>query len=299
MLDEQGVVIYSNPATEAAFGIPTEAALATSGLNYVHPDDRDRLVLRLAQLVKSPGTSMTDTLRFVSATGEVRVLESPYATNYLYDAAVDGIVINTRDITEHEQYLRALEASFDSLTVALANTVKLHDPYTAGHQREVAKIATAIARELALPEDDIKGIQVAATLHDCGKIAIPAELLAKPGRLSTAEFEIIKMHSQAGADIVADVAFPWPVAEMIRQHHERLDGSGYPNGLVGDAILMGSRILTVADVVSAMSGHRPYRPALGLDVALAELEANSRRLYDPTVVDACLRLFRKQRLRLG
>jgi len=140
---------------------------------------------------------------------------------------------------------------------------------------------------------------VAATLHDCGKISIPAEILVKPGRLSAAEFEIIKTHAQAGANIVADVAFPWPVAEMILQHHERLDGSGYPNGLMGSAILTGSRILAVADVVSAMSEHRPYRPARGLDAALAELEVNSGRLYDPKVVDAFAHLFREQRLQLG
>jgi len=298
VLDERGSVIYSNPATEAAFGIPSADAAGTSSLHYVHPDDRDRLVSRLAELVQSPGASMTDTIRFVSASGEVRALEA-IATNYLHESSVAGIVINARDVTERDGYVTALEASFDSLTLALANAVELRDPYTAGHQREVAKIATGIARELALPVNDRKGIEVAATLHDCGKISIPAEILVKPGRLSAAEFEIIKTHAQAGANIVADVAFPWPVAEMILQHHERLDGSGYPNGLMGSAILTGSRILAVADVVSAMSEHRPYRPARGLDAALAELEVNSGRLYDPKVVDACAHLFREQRLQLG
>jgi PAS domain S-box-containing protein len=291
VLDEQGDVTYSNPATEAAFGVPTEAVLGTSGLHYVHRDDRDRLVLRLAQLVQSPGASMTDTIRFVSATGEIRVLEA-IATNYLHEALVAGIVINARDITEHNRYMRALETSFGSLTVALANAVELRDPYTAGHQREVAKIAIAIARELALPEDDIKGIGVASTLHDCGKIAIPAEILAKPGRLSTAELEIIKMHSQAGADIVADVAFPWPVAEMIRQHHERLDGSGYPNGLVGKAILMGIELrvlqsideplrLVASELASGLTLREPHWAACFTEVGVACVFKEGQQLPHP------------------
>jgi len=177
---------------------------------------------------------MTDTLRFLSATDEVRVLEI-VATNWLQTASVGGIVINGRDVTERNEYVTKLKASFDAVTIAIANAVELRDPYTAGHQREVAGMATAIARELALAEDDVKGIEVASTIHDIGKIAVPAEILTRPGKLNPAEFEIVKTHSQAGADVVADVPFPWPVAEMILQHHERLDGSGYPNALKGSA----------------------------------------------------------------
>lgn len=174
--------------------------------------------------------------------------------------------------------------------------VELRDPYTAGHQREVAQLAGAIAREMALDEEDVKGIEVAATLHDIGKIAVPTAILNRPGRLSPPEFELIKAHSQTGSDIVADVPFPWPVAEMILQHHERLDGSGYPSGLSDGDILMGSRILAIADVVSAISSHRPYRPAMGLDQAIAEIETHSGQLYDRDAVDACVLLARAGRL---
>lgn len=186
----------------------------------------------------------------------------------------------------------------DAITIAVANIVELRDPYTAGHQREVAQIAGAIARELELSDDEVKGIEVASTLHDIGKHAIPTEILTRPGLLTLAEFEIVKTHAQAGHDIVVEVPFPWPVAEMILQHHERLDGSGYPRGLEDNDILTGSRVLAVADVISAMAGPRPYRPALGLDAAMAEIEANRGRLYDPIVVDTCVHLLREGHIQL-
>ncbi len=297
VLDEQAVVIYVNPAGSALFGVRAEEAVGRSAFQYIHPEDRARVIARQAELLGSPGASMTDTLRSLSAMEEVRVLEI-VATNCLQTASVAGIVINGRDVTERNEYVTKLKASFDAVTVAIANTVELRDPYTAGHLRQVAYIATEIARELGLADEDVKGIEVASTLHDIGKIAIPSEILSRPGRLSTAELEIVKTHPDAGYHIVVDISFPWPVAQMILQHHERLDGSGYPNGLVGDAILVGSRILAVADVISAMTEHRPYRPALGFDAAVAELEANSGRLYDPAIVNCCLRLFRDQRMPL-
>lgn len=178
------------------------------------------------------------------------------------------------------------------------NMVEFRDPYTAGHQREVAHIAMAISRLLGLDEDGVYGIEVASSLHDIGKTAVPNEILTWPGRLSLAQFEIIKTHSQVGHDIVAEIAFPWPVAEMILQHHERLDGSGYPRGLTGSDIPMSSRIVAVADVVSAMAGARPYRPALSVEFALAEIEAKRGVLFDPEAVDACLHLFREGLLQL-
>ncbi|MHB1913096.1 MAG: HD-GYP domain-containing protein [Acidimicrobiales bacterium] len=206
------------------------------------------------------------------------------------------IVMNGRDVTERNGYLTSLEASFGAITGAIANMVEMRDPYTAGHQREVAGLAGAIAREMGLDEEDVKGIEVAATLHDIGKIAVPSDILNRPGQLSRPEFELIKVHVQVGSDIVADVPFSWPVAEMILQHHERLDGSGYPNGLSGGDILLGSRIVAVADVISAMAAHRPYRAALGAGPALAEIEAHRGLLYDPAVVDTCMRLSRAERL---
>jgi PAS domain S-box-containing protein/putative nucleotidyltransferase with HDIG domain len=189
----------------------------------------------------------------------------------------------------------ALRNSMEATITALASTMELRDPYTAGHQRNVALLAAAIARDMGLSEHDIEGIRLAGVVHDVGKMSVPAEILSKPGKLTKIEFEFIKTHAQVGHDIVKGVVFPWPVAQTILQHHERLDGSGYPNGLKADAILIGARILAVADVVEAMTAHRPYRAALGLDAALAEVEAGKGTRYDAAAVDACRALFREGR----
>jgi len=177
---------------------------------------------------------------------------------------------------------------------ALASVTVIRDPYTAGHQQRVASLACAIAEEMGLDPDQVNGIRVAGTLHDIGKIAVPAEVLAKPGKLNELEFGFIKMHALTSYEILREIEFQWPVAEMVYQHHERCDGSGYPRGLKGDEILLGARILAVADVVEAMSSHRPYRPALELEAALEEVESGGGTLYDPEVCDACLRLFREK-----
>jgi len=155
-------------------------------------------------------------------------------------------------------------------------------------------VARAIATEMNLPIDRIDGIRMAAAIHDLGKISVPAEILSKPTKLTNLEFMLIKTHSQSGYDILKDIEFPWPVARIVLEHHERMNGSGYPNGLTGDNILMESRILAVADVVEAIASHRPYRPALGVDAALEEIEKNKGTLYDPEVVEVCLRLFREK-----
>ncbi|MBI2705808.1 MAG: HD domain-containing protein [Actinobacteria bacterium] len=200
------------------------------------------------------------------------------------------------------QELSCAEHRYRQLTLAtagaIAASVDARDPYTAGHQRRVAAISAAIGAELHLPDVDIEGIRLAASIHDIGKLGVPLELLACPRRLVPAEFELIKTHAQIGHDIVAGIEFPWPVADMIVQHHERLDGSGYPNGLTGDEIVVGARIIAVADTVEAMGSHRPFRPARGLDVALDEIKVNAGRLYDQSVASACDELFRSGRLQL-
>ena len=192
-----------------------------------------------------------------------------------------------------------LRRSMEATVQAIASTLEMRDPYTAGHQRDVAKLAVAIAREIAVPEDEIEGIYLAAIVHDVGKIRIPIDILSKPGALTRLEYEMIQTHSQVGHDIVRNVDFPWPVAQMILQHHERLDGSGYPAGLKGDEILPGARIITVADVVQAMSTRRPYRGPYGVAAALAEIERGRGRLYDPACVDACVKLFREKGFKLA
>jgi len=189
-----------------------------------------------------------------------------------------------------EKLLKSMESSINALAMAL----EMRDPYTAGHQRHVAELAEAIAREMNRSDDEIKGIYFTALIHDVGKIHVPAEILSKPGELSKTEFEIIKLHSQAGYDILKKIDFPWPIAEIAYQHHERLDGSGYPRGLKGEKILPQARIIAVADAVEAMLSHRPYRAALGVEKALEEIENDRTTLYDPEVVDACLKLFREK-----
>jgi HD-GYP domain-containing protein (c-di-GMP phosphodiesterase class II) len=177
---------------------------------------------------------------------------------------------------------------------AISSTVEMRDPYTAGHQRRVADLAAAIARQMGLEEERAHGIRLASTVHDLGKVHVPAEVLSKPGRLSELEFRFIQVHPQAGHDILKAIEFPWPIAQTVLQHHERLDGSGYPQGARGDAIILEARILAVADVVEAMASHRPYRPSLGLEAAFAEISDKRGVLFDPAVVDACLELFREQ-----
>ncbi|HEX7320634.1 MAG TPA: HD domain-containing phosphohydrolase [bacterium] len=190
--------------------------------------------------------------------------------------------------------LTKIENALEGTVMALTVTSEMRDPYTAGHQRRVTHLACAIAQDMGLPKDRINAIRVAGLLHDIGKITIPAEILTKPSKLTDVEFAMIKIHPKAAHDIIKSVDFPWPVAKYILQHHEKLNGSGYPSGLKGDEILMESRILCVADIVEAMSSHRPYRPALGIDAALGDMLANKGVLYDPVVVDSCVKLFREK-----
>ena len=182
---------------------------------------------------------------------------------------------------------RVLEGTVHTLVAA----IEMRDPYTAGHQRRVAQLACAIANEMGLSEEQIEGIRMAALIHDMGKITVPAEILSKPTPLSDHERGLIKNHAQVGHDVLKEMDFPWPLAQIVLQHHERLDGSGYPQGLSDEEIMLEARILAVADVVEAMASYRPYRPARGLDKALEEISQNRGILYDPDAVDACLKLF--------
>jgi len=193
--------------------------------------------------------------------------------------------------------LENLRKAMGGTIQVISSTVEMRDPYTAGHQQRVTTLACTIATEMGLPEDRIEGLRMAGIIHDLGKIAVPAEILSKPGEITEAEFGIIKSHPQVGNDILKDIEFPWPIAQIVYQHHERMDGSGYPQGLSGEDILMEARILAVADIVEAMASHRPYRPALGIDVALEEISENKGVLYDPEVVDACLKIFREKNFR--
>jgi HD-GYP domain-containing protein (c-di-GMP phosphodiesterase class II) len=186
-----------------------------------------------------------------------------------------------------EQLERAVAGTIQAISLM----VEIRDPYTAGHQRKVANIACAIAAELGLPQEQVDGIRMAGLIHDMGKICVPAEILCKPGSINEYEFGLIKCHSHTAYDILKGIEFPWPIAQIVLQHHERMDGSGYPDGISGKSLIFETRIVAVADVIDAMASHRPYRPALGLEMAFDEISKYKGTRYDPEVVGACLKLF--------
>jgi PAS domain S-box-containing protein/putative nucleotidyltransferase with HDIG domain len=256
-----------------------------------HPDDYKRELVLLHDLMNRRSPSYTIEKRFIRKDG--RVVPGLLTTTFFFDREDDFRfgVASVQDISEHvgtrEELERAYEGAIDALTVALES----RDPYTAGHQRRVTQLVCAIADEIGLPEARRMGLRVASILHDIGKIAIPAEILTKPYGVSEVEYSLIKSHPAVAYDILKEIHFPWPVADIVLQHHERVDGSGYPAGLRGDAILLEAKILAVADVVEALSSHRPYRAALGIADALEHIKENRSALFEDDVVEACARVF--------
>jgi putative two-component system response regulator len=209
----------------------------------------------------------------------------------LYQAAQRELVERKRAEEELQKSLSRLRRAMEGIIRAMTAAGEMRDPYTAGHQRRVTRLACAIAGELGLDEGRIEGLRVAGLLHDIGKMHVPAEILSRPGKLNALEFGLIRCHPQVGYDILRTIDFPWPIAEIVLQHHERVDGSGYPRGLTGDEVHLEARILSVADVVESMSSDRPYRPAFGMERALEEISRYRGTLYDADIVAACLRLF--------
>jgi len=215
----------------------------------------------------------------------------------LYVAVQQELADRKRAEEESRRYSEKLQVLIGDITKAIALTTELRDPYTSGHQQRVTQLANAIVKELGLNKEITAEIRVAGALHDIGKMYIPSEILTKPGRLTEIEYDMIKTHPKVGYNILKTISFPWPIAPIVLQHHERVDGSGYPSGLSAGDILLEARILGVADVVEAMASHRPYRPALGIDKALEEIYHKKGNLYDPEVVDVCLKLFAEKRFK--
>lgn len=289
----EGKIILANEAMAKMFGYDSPAEIMADITDaalqlYTYPEDRAKMkaimeeqnVVRNYEIQfhrKDGGAFWASATMKAIRNGKDRILY------------FEGIL---EDITERKQNIARLRKTLGGAVQAIASLVETRDPYTAGHQRRVADLARAIATEMGLSGDQIDGIRIAGTIHDLGKISVPSEILTIPRKLTALEYSLIKNHPQSGYDILKDIEFPWPIARMIVEHHERINGSGYPNGLPGEDLLIESKILSVADVVEAMATHRPYRPALGIDAALAEITANRGILYDPEVVDACLRLFR-------
>lgn len=252
----------------------------------------------LYRRVLDDGTAIAD-LEMSGETAEDPGRRHHWLTSYYpvrLDGQTIGIGIVVVDITDRKEAEEARQQIGRASVDAMAATVEARDPYTAGHQRRVAQIAAAIACEMDLSPCDTEGIELTANIHDIGKIRIPAEILARPGKLQPSEFELVKSHSVAGYDIVKGIKFPWPVATMVRQHHERFDGSGYPDRLRGDEIILGARIIAVADVLEAFASHRPYRPSRGFEAAFEEIRRGRGSLFDPDVVDALIRAAHHGRL---
>ena len=293
-----GRFVKANRKFCAIVGLEPNEITATTSMAITHPDDLQAGLGNMAKLRDGLIRQFSMEKRYCRGDGSpvwVNLTVSPMwddgdAPNY-HIAVVEDI--SDRKIAEAEvkRGVERLHQALQGTVAALANIVETKDPYTAGHHRRVAQLAGAMARELGWPPDKVKGMEMLSCLHDLGKIAVPTEILSRPGVISPAEFDLIKIHPQVGYDILKDIEFFWPVAEGVLQHHERLDGSGYPEGLKGEEILPEARILAVADVVEAMASHRPYRAALGIEMALQEINDHKGSLYDPEIVGICVRLF--------
>jgi PAS domain S-box-containing protein len=298
-IDEHAVYTYASPQVQTMLGYSVEEILGKTPFDLMPADETEQFREKLDFILQERKPFRLFENICLHKGGRVVFLETSGSPIFDAQNVFKGFRGVDRDITERKQAEKALRASADKLEHTLmqtietiASTVEARDPYTAGHQRRVAALASAIGREMGLSDHDVRGLYLAACIHDLGKIRIPAEILSKPGALNPIEYEMIKAHSQIGYDIIKDTQFPWPIAQMILQHHERLDGTGYPNNLNGEQMLIEAKILGVADVVEAMSSHRPYRPSLGLDAALQEITDKRGVSYDPVVVDKCIALFR-------
>ena len=296
--DPDGMVRFLNPAAEALLQRAEEQARDMPVSEVFRVLDEETLAPLALPLPDPSGGAASRDMLLVTSSGEKLPISSSVAPIANEQGELLGAVFVFRDIAEKKKAEESLRRSVAQLRQTLEETVSAlaamsekRDLYTAGHQQRVAHLACAMAEEMGLHGDRVNGLRVAGKLHDIGKISVPAEILAKPSRLTPIEMSIMKTHSEAGFEILKRVSFPWPVARMVLQHHERLDGSGYPEGLRGDEIMLEARILAVADVVEAMSSHRPYRATLGLERALDEVGMHKGGLYDPEAVDACLRLF--------
>jgi len=297
---QDGKFVYVNPRFAEIRGYDSaDDMIGRDAISMIVEKDRDLVAENARRLLAGETKRVNNSFTALCKDGStVEVGMQSTCASYSGRPAIIGML---QDISEKrraeaeiQRYVAQLETAFMS-TVGVATALsEMRDPYTAGHERRVAEIAVAIGAEIAFDARRQEGLRVAGHLHDIGKITIPSEILSKPGRLSPIEFKLIQGHAQASYDILKDVEFPWPVAGVALQHHERVDGSGYPQGLKGEAILLEARIMAVADVVEAMSSHRPYRPGLGIDKALAEIERGCGSVYDAAIADACLKLFREK-----
>jgi PAS domain S-box-containing protein/putative nucleotidyltransferase with HDIG domain len=305
IVSAEGETIYANQAILDFFGYADVRELNQTPLrdrytpeSYADFRGRDR------QRKNGEPPPSEYEISIVRKTGEIRRLrvfrkEIVWDGQKRFQSVYQDVTERRKAEASLQETLLGLRKALGGIIQVLASVSEIRDPYTAGHQRRVADLARAIGQELGLPPDRVEGIRVAGLIHDIGKMSIPAEILSKPALLSKIEYALIQSHAQIGHDILSEIEFAWPIAKIILQHHERMDGSGYPQKLKGDDILLESRILAVSDVIEAMASHRPYRPSMGIEAALKEIENNRGVLYDPAVVSACLALFREKGFKLA
>lgn len=289
-------VVFANNAAAEQIGYSKETLTSGAFTNFIHPEDRNLVTEYSTKRLRGEEVPSIYSFRIITHDGKIKWAElnatviewnkKPATLNFLNDITERKMLEEER-IESYSRIKKTLQATVQSIALL----VETKDPYTAGHQQRVAQLAVAIAKEMGLTSDQQDFIYTASIIHDLGKVSVPSELLSKPTKLTEVEFNLIKTHSPSGYNILKDIDFPWPVADAVLQHHERMNGSGYPNHLQGDSILLEARILAVADVVEAISSHRPYRPSLGINFALDEISKNKGTLYDDNAVDACLKLF--------
>jgi len=296
---------YLSPSVTSLLGYSVEEAVALPMEGATTPASLQSALLVLGKAAVKEGlgsdserSSVTLELEMTRKDGSTVWVDNRITCLRDPQGQVAGYLGVSRDGTERressrqlQQGLQKLERTLNGIVQAIVRTVECRDLHTADHQRRVAQLACAIAEELGFTPEQVQVVRIAGLLHDIGKLSLPQELLNKPGKVTEAEFQLIKTHSQTGYDILKTVEFPWPIADIVVQHHERMNGSGYPSGIKDDKLLMEARILGVADVVEAMNSYRPYRPPLGIDKALGQISRNRAVLYDPRAADACVRLF--------
>ena len=296
---QDGMFKLVNPKLVQLLGYTKDKIISTSVTEFIHPEDRELVMERNMRRLRGEVFENVYDFRAVNKSGDIKLVE--IGTVLIEWEGRPATLDYYTDITDRKLAEEELAKSYESLKKTLndaidtmAKIVETRDPYTSGHQHKVADLATAIAREMELDDAQIDQIRMAAIIHDIGKMYVPSDILSKPGKLSDIEFSLIKTHSQSGYDIVKSMDFPCAIAKTVLQHHERLDGSGYPKGLKGEDTLLEAKILTVADVIEAMASDRPYRPALGIDKAIEEISKNRGKLYEADVVDACVKLFKEK-----
>ncbi len=296
-LDLAGNFTFFNDALCRMTGYSPKELMGMNNRRYTTPETSQQLYKTFKKIYATGKPVKINNYEVIQKTGAVLI--NDMSASLLLDSSGRPIGFRgvARDVTEHKKRERELKESYDNLqhmleeTVrALAFTVEVRDPYTAGHQRRVAQLADAISRKMGLPLEKAMGVRMAALIHDVGKIQIPGELLSKPGPLSSNEMDLVRTHPAVGSSILKEIQFPWPISDIVLQHHGRLDGSGYPYGIGGGDMSTEAKIIAVADVVEAMVSHRPYRSALGLDKAIEEISNNKGTLYDTKAVEACLSL---------